>query len=258
MPEIANSQWSDMTWPEILSAIQSGCDAVMLPLGATEQHGPHLGTGMDSALAEKLCAAVGEKLGVPVLPTLTYGCSAAHSHRWPGTLALSPTTMIAVISDIGDWLYKAGIRRIFMVNCHVGNSAAIRCALDTLRSRYDALMVAHLNVGELTPAIAAAFTADAEDWHANAAETSLMLSLAPHLVRPWEIAGADDPDRTMDCVFSHPVNRTSTNGVTGKPSEASEFSGEHLFQELVSALCDRVEAGLAERPPLQTSFFKRI
>jgi creatinine amidohydrolase len=247
-----------MTWPEILDAIQGGCDAAILPIGATEQHGPHLGTGMDSVLADKLCAAVGEQEGVPVLPTLSYGCSAAHSHRWPGTLALSPTTMIAVICDIGDWLYKAGIRRIFMVNCHVGNSAAIRCAIDTLRSRYDDLMLAHLNDGDLTPEIAAVFTEDGEDWHANAAETSLMMSLAPHLVRPWEIANADDPDRTEDCVFAYPVNRTSTNGVTGKPSEASGFSGERLFQELVLALCERVKTGLAERPPLQTSFFKRI
>ena len=49
-----------MTWPEILDAIKGGCDAAILPLGATEQHGPHLGTGMDSVLAEKLCAAVGK------------------------------------------------------------------------------------------------------------------------------------------------------------------------------------------------------
>ena len=153
MPEIAHSQWSVMTWPEILEAIQGGCDAVILPLGATEQHGPHLGTGMDSVLAEKLCKEVGKKVGVPVLPTLSYGCSIGHSHRWPGTLALSPTTMIAVLCDIGDWLYKAGIRRLFFVNCHVGNAAPVRCALDTLRSRYDDMMLASFNDGDLTSAV---------------------------------------------------------------------------------------------------------
>ena len=153
MAEHSNSQWATRTWPEILDTINEGCDAAILPLGATEQHGPHLGTGMDSILADRLCATVAERVGLPALPTLNYGCSIGHSHRWPGTLSLSPTTLIAVLCDIGDWLYKAGIRRLFMVNCHVGNSAAVRCALDTLRCRYDDFMIANFNDGELSPII---------------------------------------------------------------------------------------------------------
>ncbi|MGB0413542.1 MAG: creatininase family protein [Coraliomargarita sp.] len=258
MAELSNSQWSVMTWPEILDAIESGCDAAILPLGATEQHGPHLGTGMDSVLADKLGREVAERTKVPVLPTLGYGCSIGHSHRWPGTLALSPTTMIAVICDLGDWLYKAGIRRLFMLNCHVGNAAAVRCALDTLRCRYDDLMIAAFNDGDLSPDIEAAFTTDGGDWHANAAETSLMMSLAPSMVRPDLLKSSDDPDRTADCVFAHPVNRTSTNGVTGKPSIASELAGKQLFEQLVAELVTRVEAGLVEEPPLSASYFQCI
>ncbi|MGB0415250.1 MAG: creatininase family protein [Coraliomargarita sp.] len=258
MSELTNSQWCAMTWPEILDRIEGGCDAAILPLGATEQHGPHLGTGMDTVLAEELCNEVAERTQVPVLPTLSYGCSIGHSHRWPGTLALSPTTMIAVLCDIGDWLYKAGIRRLFMINCHVGNAAAVRCALDTLRCRYDDLMIAAFNDGDLSPVIEAAFTTDGGDWHANAAETSLMMSLAPNMVRPELLKSSDDPDRTGGCVFAHPVNRTSTNGVTGKPSEASEFAGERLFAHLVEVLVSRIEVGLVEHPPLGVSYFERI
>ncbi len=247
-----------MTWPEILEYIGNGGDAAILPLGATEQHGPHLGTGMDSVLAAKVCAQVGKQTGVPVLPIFAYGCSHAHSHRWPGTVSLSPATYIAVLSEMADWLYRAGIRRLFMVNAHVGNDAPMRCALDTMRSRYDDFMVAGLSTGKLTPVIEAAFTTDADDWHANAAETSLMMSIAPHMVRPDRIAAADDPDRTGECVFAHPVNRTSRNGVTGRPSEASEFAGQRLFEHLVAALVQRVECGLSERAPLDASFFEPI
>ncbi len=78
------------------------------PLAQLSKHGPHLGTGMDSALAEKLCAGVGARTNVPVLPLLPYGCSPGHSHRWPGTLALSPQTLIALVSEIGDWLRASG------------------------------------------------------------------------------------------------------------------------------------------------------
>ncbi|MEM0967138.1 MAG: creatininase family protein [Verrucomicrobiota bacterium] len=258
MQDATYSPWSAMTWPEILERIDGGCDGVILPLGATEQHGPHLGTGMDSVLSEEVCRAAGKATGVPVLPTLPYGCSIGHSHRWPGTIALSPTTMIAVLCDMGDWLYKSGIRRCFLVNGHVGNQSAIGCALDTLRCRYDDMMVSNINTGNITPAIEATFSADADDWHGNAAETSLMMALSPKMVRMNELTSADDPDRTGECVFFHPVNRTSTNGVTGRPSESSEIAGKQLFQELVSALSKLVEKGLKEKPPLDASYDERV
>ncbi len=247
-----------MTWPEILDRIDVGGEAVLLPIGATEQHGPHLGVGMDFRLADHLAAAVASRSGVVALPTLNYSCSGGHSHRWPGTIALSPTTMIALLADIGEWLYRAGIRRLFILNCHVGNRSAIGCAVDVLRGRFDDFLLANFNVGELSPELSDCFTRDAADWHANAAETSLMLHLAPETVRPDLLAGADDPDRTGDCVFRHPVNRTSRNGVTGRPSEASAAEGARLFDALVDELSQRIERGLQECPPLDQSYFKRI
>jgi len=258
MSGLDRSQWSSMTWPEILQSIEDGCDAAILPVGATEQHGPHLGVGMDFVLAEKLCKEVAKQSGVPALPVLNYSCSIGHSHRWPGTIALSPTTMIAVMCDICEWLYRAGIRRIFIVNCHVGNKNSIGCAVDTMRCRYDDLLLAPLHTGELSTVLSAAFTTDAKDWHANAGETSLMMAIAPEMVREELCKSADDPDRTEGCVFTHPVNHTSKNGVTGRPSEASEFGGTRLFEHLVAALCTRIDAGLDEASPLSASYFKRI
>ena len=258
MSVLQSSSWARLTWPELASAIPASCRAAILPLGATEQHGPHLGTGMDSVLAETLCREVGERTGVPVLPALHYGSSAAHSARWPGTLALSPQTFIAVLSDLGDWLYRSGVRRLFLVNCHVGNAAPAACALDVLRCRYDDLSIALFNTGQLDAAIGAEFSRDAADWHANAAETSLMMALAPDCVRAELVAGADDPDRTTGSVFAHPVNRTSRNGVTGRPSEASAEAGGQLYARLVEALVEKITRGLSETPPLAQSFFKSV
>jgi creatinine amidohydrolase len=247
-----------LTWEEISRLPAEGCQAAILPVGATEQHGPHLGTGMDSALAEKLCTTVGARTNVPVLPLLPYGCSLGHSRRWPGTLALSPQTLIALISEIGDWLHASGFRRFFIVNSHVTNAAPLRCALEVLRSRFDGFMVAVVNTATLSPRVARAFSADATDWHANAAETSLMLALSPGLVRPRRIKGADDPDRTHGLVFAHPVNRTSTNGVTGRPSRASAAQGRRLFQWMTADLAALVRRGLGERPPLTASYFQPV
>jgi creatinine amidohydrolase len=234
-----------------------GRDAAILPVGATEQHGPHLGTGMDSALAQHLCAAVSSRTGTPSLPLLPYGCSLGHSRRWPGTIALSPQTLIALVTEIGDWLHASGFHRFYIVNSHATNAAPLRCALEVLRSRYDDLMVAVVNTATLSPRIERVFRADAGDWHANAAETSLMLALEPALVRRGKLRVADDPDRTAGLVFSHPVNRTSLNGTTGRPSLARASAGRRLFSWMVTDLAALVRRGLRERPPLAASYGER-
>ena len=248
-------RWDHLTWPEIGALIASGRDAVILPCGATEQHGPHLGTGMDTALASDVCAAVSAATGVPVLPALAYGCSLGHSHRWPGTLALSPQTLIALVTDLGDWLWHAGVRRLFLVNSHVTNAAPLRCALEVLRARHDGFMIAVLNTAEVSPRVRDAFFADAADWHANQAETALMLARAPALARPALCASADDPDRTTGLVFAHPVNRTSVNGVTGTPSRATVAQGERLFGWIVTDLSKTIRSALRENAPLTTPYF---
>jgi creatinine amidohydrolase len=244
-----------LTWEEIGTLIAGGLDGVILPCGATEQHGPHLGTGMDASLATTLGEAVSAATGVPVLPTLTYGCSLGHSHRWPGTLALQPQTLISLVTDMGDWLFAAGIRRLFLINTHVTNHAPLRCALEILRSRHDGFMVALINAADASPRVRRAFFADAADWHANDAESSLMLVTAPKLARPKLFKKADDPDRTRGNVFAHPVNRTSSNGVTGFPSRASAAKGKRLLRWLVADLSHLVRHGMHERSPLDVPYF---
>ena len=154
------------------------------------------------------------------------------------------------MAEIGDWVIGAGFRRLLLLNGHVTNFAPLRCALEILRSRHDQAMVAVLNLHEISPRVREAYCADADDWHANAAETSLMLAIAPESVRPDRLRDADDPDRTPGLFFSHPVNRTSANGVTGAPSLASREEGERLFAWMVEDLAARVRAALAESPPL--------
>ncbi len=252
---MSTREWHKLTWDEIGALCEQGMDGVILPVGATEQHGPHLGCGVDSEIAQQVCHAVSLRTGVPVLPTLPFGCSIGHSRHWPGTLALQPKTLIDVVKEIGDWIYASGFRRLFMVNSHVTNLAPLRCALEMLRAEHDDLKVALVNTGTLSERVRARHSEDADDWHANEAETSLMLAMDPDMVRPERLAEADDPDRTDGCVFAHPVNRTSRNGVTGKPSLASRDKGEQLFGWMVEDLSALVERGLQETPPLDQSYF---
>ena len=254
---MVNTLWEQLPWPDLGERVQA-CRAAILPIGATEQHGPHMGCGMDYVLADKLCRAVSEKTAVPMLPTMPYGCSLGHSRRWPGTIALAPKTLIDVVVDMGRWAYYSGVRRFFIVNTHVTNAAPLRCALEMLRAEFDDLMVAVFNSATLSERVRACHFADGDDWHANDAETSLMLAVAPSMVAADRLAGADDPDRTEGLVFAHPVNRTSTNGVTGKPSLASVEKGEQLFAWMVEDLSALINKGLKEAPPLAHSYFDAI
>lgn len=247
--------WSLRTWCELPADLEAVGHAAILPVGATEQHGPHLGCGMDWVLADKLCTEVARLTAVPMLPVMPYGCSLGHSRRWPGTIALQPTTLITLIKEAGDWAYHSGVRRLFIVNTHVTNAAPLRAALEMLRAAHDDLMVAVINSALMSERVKAAHFADAEDWHANAAETALMLAVAPSLVRADLIAEADDPDRTQGLVFAHPVNRTSTNGVTGFPSRATKAQGDELFRWMVEDLAEIVRRGIGEVPPLDASYF---
>jgi creatinine amidohydrolase len=248
--------WSQLTWAELPARISAASNAAILPIGATEQHGPHMGCGMDYVLADILCSAVAERTGVPMLPTMPYGCSLGHSQRWPGTLAVQPITLINLMKDIGDWAYHSGIRRLFIVNTHVTNAAPLRCALEMLRAEHDDMMVAVFNSAHISQRVREFHFADGDDWHANDAETSLMLAKAPHMVRADKLSAADDPDRTDGLVFAHPVNRTSSNGVTGKPSLSTAAKGEQWFQWMVEDLSALIRKGMSEQPPLPHSYFE--
>ncbi len=250
-------RWSDLTWSELPAVLAAVGHAAILPVGATEQHGPHLGCGVDTVIAEQLCLAVADLTRVPMLPALPYGCSLGHSRRWPGTIAVTPVALIKFVKQIGDWAYHSGVRRLFIVNAHVTNAAPLRCALEMLRAEHDDLMVSVIHTATLSARVREFHAADGADWHANDAETSVMLAIAPEGVRPDRLPQADDPDRTGCCVFAHPVNRTSLNGVTGSPSLATREKGERWFGWLVEDLSDLIRRGCQEVPPLPHSYFSQ-
>lgn len=243
-----------MPWLDVAAKMEV-VPAAILPIGAIEQHGPHMGCGMDAVLVDKLCKAVSEKTNVMMLPTMPYGCSIGHSQHWPGTIAIQPKTLIDLIKEMGDWAYHSGVRKLFIVNTHVTNAAPLRCALEMLRAEHDDLMVAVLNSSKLSERVRQFHFADGDDWHANDAETSLMLSIAPEMVNTYAFDIADDPDRTDGLVFSHPVNRTSKNGVTGNPSAATKEKGDKFFSWMVEDLSELIQRGLTEQAPLSSSYF---
>jgi len=240
-----------LAWPEIEVLRECKGGLLLLPLGATEQHGPHLPVAMDTLLVERVCEAASAQTGVPVMSPLRYTVSEGHTSKWPGTFSLGHETFMAVLRDLAGWAVKTGWRRLLFVNSHFGNDASARVAVDQLRlAHLGNLQVGLVNVFQLHKSIWDAYTSDAGDLHANRAETSLMMHLCPDLVHGDRLVESDDPDRTGDTVFSYPVAQTSLNGVTGSPSEATAEEGRVLYESMVGHLAAKLVVAIEEESPL--------
>ena len=137
-------RWDELTTEEISAGDVSGWVAV-LPIAATEQHGPHLPLGTDTMIGEGLLGlaleTLPDDLPVTILPTLPYGKSDEH-RAFPGTLSLSAATLTALLVEIGASLARAGISRLLILSSHGGNSEAMSVAGRTLRLDHSMLVVA--------------------------------------------------------------------------------------------------------------------
>jgi creatinine amidohydrolase len=123
-----------MTWPEVEAVQAAGVDAVLLPVGSTEQHGRHMPLDTDCLIARELCrltAEAGEAEGVSLLvaPTLNVTLSWYHM-QFPGSLRLSTTTFLQVFREVCDSLAHHGFDRLIAVNGHGGNVAALTVAVN--------------------------------------------------------------------------------------------------------------------------------
>lgn len=123
---------AELTWPEVTEAVAAGATTVILPLGATEQHGPHLPLGTDTVRAVALAERLAERLPVLVAPVLPVGCSDEHG-GFAGLLSLAAETLAAVIADCAHRMAGWGVRRLVVLSAHGGNGRALALAAARLR-----------------------------------------------------------------------------------------------------------------------------
>jgi creatinine amidohydrolase len=111
-------QFECLSWTELAAHRDAGAGLVLLPCGATEQHGPHLPVNTDTVIAERVCLEAATRSGVLVLPALAYTVSSGHTRKWPGTFSLRHETFIHTVCEIAGWLRSGGWSRLLLVNSH--------------------------------------------------------------------------------------------------------------------------------------------
>jgi creatinine amidohydrolase len=240
-------RWDLMTSREIGALVAEGLDLALLPVGATEQHGPHLATGCDTISPEEIAWRVSDATGVIVLPAVAYGISLGHTTRWPGTVSLHPQTLTQVVLEVGRWVVGSGFTKLIMLNGNGPNAPALECARIQLRYEFPRSRFRTVSLFDCSARVQQHYFSDAADIHANRGETSLLMHVRPAAVRPE--ARVDEEDVTVGRIFSYDMPATTVSGVVGRPSLASPADGAKLSQMLVEDLSAIVRTALAEEWP---------
>ncbi|MDE1994062.1 MAG: creatininase family protein [Rhizobiaceae bacterium] len=223
----------EATSPEVGEAISNGAIAV-LAVGAQEQHGAHLPLSTDTVMSQGVARRIAEAIDGLLLPPIAYG-DAWNNEGFPGTLSFSPDTMRAIFMDIGRGLSRSGFKALIIVNGHFGNREPIALAARLLKQEIG-FPVFHLDYPGMEQAaneVCDSKPAAPTFYHADEVETSMMLALAPHLVR-MDKAAAEYP--TFPPTFGmEPISLSTFNksGVFGDPRPATAEKGEALIARIV-------------------------
>ena len=256
MPEV---EWGRLTAPEIRALAATGRALAVLPVGALEQHGPHLPVMTDSLIATelslraaRLAAASGEP--VLVLPAVWSGMS-EHHLPFGGTITLDYAGLHGVLRGVARSLRAIGFARLLVVNGHGGNNDPLAVACRELAHEFAFPVAAAMPWSMIPDVQRDVLESQTGVQHACEAETSVMLALAPDLVRTdkLEAAATQSPGaiagRPAVSRFWSFAERAPGSGVRGDPRKATAAKGETLVAAMAEALAGAMRDATLWRTP---------
>jgi creatinine amidohydrolase len=251
----------EMTWPEV-QATMDQVEIVLIPVGATEQHGPNLSLRCDTALAEAVARRL-EARHRPralVVPAISFGIS-RHHMGFPGTITLSESTLVSVAKDVVASLMHHGLRRFLFINGHGGNGAALNVACAAIKHELEpAFVAASTYYASYDPAIDEEYKDCGAGGHACGMEVSLALSLCPELVRRDALAAIEPGPRFKEGEVVLPLVRNkalempfafdelTSNGCFGDARKANKAYGDAMVESLLERMSALIELAITEYP----------
>jgi creatinine amidohydrolase len=251
MTKIPPRDWNAIAWPQVSPADAARWIAV-LPLAATEQHGPHLPLATDVLIGEAYLARVREllppSLPVSFLPVQRIGISTEHTD-FPGTQTLSTAEALKQWMALGESIARAGVKKLVMVTSHGGNSAAMMLVAQDLRAKHGMLAV---TTSWSRFGVPQGLFSEAElrhGIHGGAVETSIMLARYPQQVKREAIADFPSSAIAMErefrwlstqrpAPFAWQTQDLNPSGAVGDARQASAEKGERLLDHGARAFCE--------------------
>jgi len=248
---MTENAWNRLS-AEALRGLAAQDAIVLLPVASTEQHGPHLPTGVDDVLCSEVCRRVAAELApdCPVVAAPTVWCGLADHHTaFGGTFTLSLATYYAVLRDLCRSILNAGFRRIVIVNGHGGNIQALGTFTGELTRELNAPIAATTYFMEGQAAMAKILEDQDGVMHACEAETSMMMAVQPGLVNAARFSEAHGP--SFDIMGSlvpslkrfHSFADLTASGVAGDARKANAAKGERLLVACATALAAKLRDG---------------
>lgn len=243
---------ANLTSPQMNEALQE-LELVIIPVGAHEQHGPALPVSTDTLTATVLAQLTGTLLAprVAIAPAIPWGVSWHHLGR-PGTINLREETLIAIVRDHIDSLYRQGVKRFLLLNTHGGNNAALTIAAEQAKRDLGVPMVATVYAYSLLANVAKEELGQESVGHGGGDEASVILAIRPDLVDSASLAANPvQPDlhrakmviTAAGGVLPTMMHKVSASGATGDASLASAEKGSDLIGKTVSqlrAICEEL------------------
>jgi creatinine amidohydrolase len=219
----------EMTWTDVVEYLKTS-DMVIIPIGSTEQHGPHLPLGTDYYEALGISKMISARTGVLVAPVVLAGYSVYHS-GFAGSLSLKPETLEQVLFETAEMLMKYGFKRFMFFNYHGGNQISQSKVIHRINHTTEATAVA-LGVGSSIQRKRYQLKDVEYDAHAGISETSMMLYLRPDLVK---MERAEKPEMTMSDEIvkiymaseKNPELQTLLGALQGVPEETKKGGASH-------------------------------
>lgn len=239
---------AEMTWPEAKKRFKD-VDVAILPVGATEQHGPHLPLDTDAFDADYLARAVAGRCSHPkpiVLPLVPYGVS-YHHEGFSGTISIANQTLSRLVYDIGMSAARNGVTKLVIINGHGGNDPALNYAAQEINR--DAHIFVAVDSGETSDVDIYGMIDTPNDVHAGEIETSTSLAVRPDVVRlnRLEKLVPQFSSRYLDFTSKRGISwhaftkKISDSGVMGDPTRASAEKGEKMWEVMIEHLVAFVE-----------------
>ncbi len=238
----------NMTMAEFKEEIKK-TRAIIFPFGTVEEHGTHLPLNTDTLIAYEILKRVVKKRDVFLAPPVYYGVCTTTS-RHPGTISISPATLRRLTYDLVKDAYRKELRNFFLITGHGGglHSSAMKEAAENLVEELEGIKIAVICPYNLLYKELAELADTPNDSHAGEIETSLILALAPELVKGRsreEYPGLPKPFIVKDKIKYWP------GGVWGDPSKASLEKGEAAIEMIVEKIIEVIDKAGSE------DFFER-
>jgi creatinine amidohydrolase len=246
MTGLRSVKLEELTWEEIDDAIADGVRTVLIPAGAVEQHGPHLGILKDAAWAEAIGVEVARELGETLVAPVIRPGTSEHHMGFAGTITYRPETLMAVLEDYCRSLDTHGFEHLVIFSMHGGNFPALNARLPTLAKELETAKIVSLLDKEvliqpLMDALDAFDIPKEARGHGGAAVTSSVWHLRPDLVLEEEFVPGFQGEVSTSQLVTDGLDKYAERGHMGDPTYASKELGKDVTDRLVAAFTERIE-----------------